>query len=200
MKNALLIFLTMAAWSVFHSWLAALRTKERVRKLFGKTADRFYRLGFVLAAVLTLAPILLLIGVLPSRVLWRIRPPWLYLTVTLQVLAVLGLIAGVLHTDVMAFIGLRQLLSNELERQEKLVIKGFYKWVRHPLYFLGLIFIWLIPLVTDLILAFNIAASLYLILGTLPEEQKLVKTFGQAYVTYQKKVPRLIPGTKGRQE
>ncbi len=200
MKNALLVFVTMAAWSVFHSWLAALQTKEAMREIFGKAADRFYRIGFVLAAVLTLVPILLMVGFLPSQVLWQIRPPWLYLTVTLQLLAVLGLIAGVFHTDVMAFIGLRQLLSNESERQEKLVVKGFYKWVRHPLYFFGLIFIWLIPVVTDLILAFNIAASLYLILGTLPEEQKLVKTFGKAYVTYQKKVPRLIPGTKRRTE
>jgi protein-S-isoprenylcysteine O-methyltransferase Ste14 len=200
MKNALLIFLTMAAWSVLHSWLAALQTKEAVRQIFGETADRFYRLGFVLAAGLTLAPILLMVVFLPSQVLWRITPPWLYLTGTLQVVAVVGLIAGVLHTDVMAFLGLRQVFSNGSDSSEKLVIKGLYQWVRHPLYFFGLIFIWLIPVVTDLILAFNIAASLYLILGTLPEEQKLVRTFGQAYVQYQKDVPRLIPCTKRREK
>jgi protein-S-isoprenylcysteine O-methyltransferase Ste14 len=137
-----------------------------------------------------------MVALLPSQVLWRIPSPWVYITGAVQMLALVGLIIGVFHTDVMAFIGLRQLVNPDTEKTSELVTVGLYGIVRHPLYFFGLVLIWLTPYMTDLILAFNIAASLYLILGTIPEERKLVALYGREYEAYQKKVPRIIPGLK----
>lgn len=190
------IFVAMAAWSVLHSWLAAYSTKRISRNLFGKRTDRYYRLFFVGLAVLTLLPILGLIILFPSQVLWIIAPPWLYLTVFFQVLAVFGALGTIFQTDVIAFIGIRQAIHPDQEFENKLIIKGFYKLVRHPMYLFSLVLLWLIPYMTDLLLAWVIASTLYFVVGSIPEERKLLNQFGDVYQEYQKEVPRLIPGLK----
>lgn len=200
MKNftySLLVFIAMGAWCVLHSWLAAFSTKDVAQRIFGQRIRRYYRLIFNAVAVLTLMPILGMVIFLPSRVLWRIPPPWLYLTSTLQILAMVGLVITVLQVDTLAFVGLRQLRNPTAERESELITRGFYRWVRHPLYFFSLVIFWLLPIMTDLSLAFVIASSLYFILGTIPEERKLVEIYGESYRDYQKTVPRIIPWLKG---
>jgi methanethiol S-methyltransferase len=194
----LVVFFSMCAWSVFHTWLAAFSTKNLAVRIFGKGIRRYYRLLFIGIAVLTLLPILGMVAFFPSRHLWAIPFPWLYLTVTLQGLALLGLIVTGLQVDTMAFIGLSQLHHPDAEQQGELVTRGFYRWVRHPLYFFSLVLFWLFPVMTNVNLAFVIAASLYFVIGTLPEEQKLVEIFGESYRQYQQDVPRIIPWIKFR--
>lgn len=191
-----LVFIAMGAWCVLHSWLAAFSTKNMAQRVFGKRIRRYYRLIFIAVAGLTLMPILGMVVFLPSRVLWRIPAPWLYLALTLQVLALVGLVITVLQVDTQAFVGLRQLHNPDAERESELITRGFYRWVRHPLYFFSLVIFWLIPTMTDLSLAFAIASSLYFILGTIPEERKLVEIYGESYREYQKTVPRIFPYLK----
>jgi protein-S-isoprenylcysteine O-methyltransferase Ste14 len=74
-----------------------------------------------------------------------------------------------------------------------MVTGGLYRWVRHPLYTAGLAFIWLTPIMTSNLLALNIGLTLYLILGAIYEERKLVREFGERYTRYQERVPMLIP-------
>jgi protein-S-isoprenylcysteine O-methyltransferase Ste14 len=192
----LAIFLSMTAWGVFHSWLAAFSTKEQAYRYCGERLRRSYRLIFVGVAILTLSPILVMVILLPARVLWSIPTPWLYLTLLLQTIALLGLVITVLQVDTLAFIGLRQLRHPDVEMKTELVTRGFYRWVRHPLYFFSLVIFWLMPIMTDLSLAFIMASTLYFIVGTIPEERKLVKIFGEGYRQYQQDVPRIIPWLK----
>jgi methanethiol S-methyltransferase len=189
----MVVFISMCAWSVFHSWLAAFSTKNLAERIFGKSIHRYYRLLFIGVAVLTLLPILGMAALFPSRIIWTIPVPWLYLTLTLQALALLGLIVTVLQVDTLAFIGLSQLHHPDAEHKGELVTRGFYRWVRHPLYFFSLVLFWLLPLMTNVSLAFVIAASLYFVIGTLPEEKKLVEIYGQSYRQYQQDVSRIIP-------
>ena len=189
----LLVFLATAAWGVLHSWLASFGTKRLARRIFGVGIDRYYRLIFVLLAVVTLLPVLALVAFLPSRVLWVIPFPWLLLTIGVQFLALVLLVATTLETDVMAFAGIRQVLQPNLEHEDKLVVKGFYRFVRHPLYFFSILIFWLFPFMTDLTLAFFLAGTLYFMIGTIPEERKLLETFGEAYRQYRREVPWLIP-------
>ena len=195
-NNGIVIFISMCAWSGLHSWLAAFSTKDRVEHLVGQGFRRFYRLSFVLVAVTTLLPILAMMVFLPAQVLWVIPAPWLYFTLTLQWLALVGLVITVLQVDTLAFIGMLQLRHPDAEQQAELVTRGFYRWVRHPLYFFSLVLFWLFPYMTDLILAFVIAGSLYFLIGTLPEEQKLRAIYGESYRQYQIDVPRIIPWLK----
>jgi len=196
MKNftyLITVFIAMCAWAVLHSWLAAFSTKAMVQRIFGKEICRYYRLVFIVVAGITIVPILGLVVLLPARVLWRIPTPWLYLTLPFQFLALFGLLYTVLQVDTLAFVGLRQLRNPDAERDSKLVTQGFYRWVRHPLYFFSLVILWLIPIMTDLSLAFVLASSLYFMVGTVPEERKLFILYGEPYREYQETVPRIIP-------
>jgi len=196
MYYPLLILVSMTAWGFLHSWLASLRTKQTAKYLFGEHINRIYRIFFVGIAILTLSPILAMLVYLPSRLLWRIPVPWIYGTIMVQLLAVVGLIVTILKTDIWAFVGLRQLKHPEVEEKKDLIVTGLYKFVRHPLYLLVIIFLWLIPYMTDIVLAFVIASTGYFIFGSIPEERKMRKIYGDTYRRYQQDVPRIIPWIK----
>ncbi len=191
-----LVFITTGAWGGLHSWLAAFSTKRIARMVFGAGIDRYYRLIFVGVAVLTLLPILGMVVFLPSRTLWVIPAPWIYVTASIQLLAILALVYTVMQTDTLTFIGLRQVYQPDEEHENKLVLTGFYRFVRHPLYLFSIISFWLFPYMTDLVLAFIAAGTLYFLIGLIPEERKLVETFGDRYTQYRREVPALIPFTK----
>jgi protein-S-isoprenylcysteine O-methyltransferase Ste14 len=64
------------------------------------------------------------------------------------------------------------------------------------MYLFSIILFWLLPYITDLILAFITASTLYFLIGMIPEERKLVEVYGEEYQRYQEDVPRIIPGLK----
>lgn len=196
MLYPILVFVCMAAWGVLHSWLAAFSTKQMAREQFGQAMDRYYRLVFIAVALLTLVPILAMVAFLPSRVLWIIPLPWRYLTLGIQFLALIGILVTVLQTDLLAFSGIKQLSDPDAEEKNALTTGGVYGLVRHPMYFFSIVLFWLLPYVTDLILAFILAGTLYFLIGTIPEERKLVELYGEEYRRYQETVPRVIPGVK----
>jgi len=74
-----------------------------------------------------------------------------------------------------------------------LVIRGPYRWVRHPFYFLSLLMIWSCPDLTKDRLVFNVLWTAWTVVGTVLEERDLVACFGDSYRDYQRKVPILIP-------
>lgn len=191
--NIFLLFLAVLIWGLVHSLTASLGAKEWVHRRFGDTGSRFYRFAYNVFSVLSFLPVLWLMAVLPDRVLYRIPAPWVVLSLAGQFLAVLLLVAGVLHTDTLSFIGLRQLLEGK-ERSSQLVTRGLYRWVRHPLYTAGLLFIWLTPVMTQNTLVVIIAATIYIIVGAFFEERKLEREFGAAYAEYKASTPMLLPG------
>lgn len=92
--------------------------------------------------------------------------------------------------------GIRPILEHNLAshvRSISLVIRGPYRWVRHPLYFFALVMIWCCPDVTVDRLLFNVLFTVWIVLGTFLEERDLVAEFGDTYLNYQRKVPMLIP-------
>ena len=52
---------------------------------------------------------------------------------------------------------------------------------------------WLWPDMTANRAAFSAISTAYFYFGSIPEEQKLIEEFGDAYRRYQQTVPRLIP-------
>jgi protein-S-isoprenylcysteine O-methyltransferase Ste14 len=164
---------------------------------FGPAAGRWYRLAYNLVGGLTLLPLLPMLIWLPDRVLYTLPAPWLWLALLGQLVAVLGVLYGLLLTDAWHFLGLRQLLQTATDAGRdsppRLIVSGAYRWVRHPLYFWGLVFMWLTPAMTLNRLALFAALSAYLYVGTFFEERRLVAEFGDAYRAYQRRVPRLIP-------
>jgi len=192
-----IFWLTLAVflWGIVHSILASLEAKGWFHRIFGTASVRFYRLVYNIFSVVSFVPILWLMVILPDKVLYQVPVPWMYLLLVGQLTAVVLLIVGVLQTDTLAFIGLRQVIEGE-RRSSKLVTNGLYHWVRHPLYAAGLLFIWLAPLMSQNSLIVTIAATVYIIVGAFFEERKLRREFGQEYEYYRAKTPMLIPGLK----
>jgi protein-S-isoprenylcysteine O-methyltransferase Ste14 len=72
-------------------------------------------------------------------------------------------------------------------------VRGPYRWVRHPLYLFSLIIIWSCPIFTLDRLLHNGLWTIWIVIGATMEERDLVACFGQAYRSYQKTVPMLLP-------
>jgi protein-S-isoprenylcysteine O-methyltransferase Ste14 len=187
---ALILFLI--AYCVLHSLLASLPVKAGARRLFGAAADRWYRLAYNTLAIITLLPLLPLLAMLPDQVLYVVPAPWRWLMFGGQALAVLGMFEAVRQTGTAHFLGLRQLREAE-PAESGLIESGLYAYVRHPIYTAGLLFIWLSPAMSANLLTVYIFWSLYMVLGTFHEEQRLIHEFGATYESYRKRVPRLIP-------
>lgn len=185
------IWLVVASlvWGVVHSILASLPA----RQVFGRFFGRWYRLFYNIISVLTLLPVGVLFFVLPDAPLYTIPAPWMYLTLLLQMLGLMIPVVGVLQTGVWEFVGLKPASG-----PASLVTGGVYRYVRHPLYFGGLLFIWLLPEMTINRLALVVAFTLYIAVGAYFEEKKLLQEHGPAYAEYQKQVPMLIPWKFGR--
>jgi len=76
-------------------------------------------------------------------------------------------------------------------------IRGIYRWVRDPFLLSGLIIMWLTPFMTVNLLVIYLLTTIYLYLGSLHWEKRLVAQFGDEYLKYQKKVHRIIPHLGG---
>ncbi|MFQ5942253.1 MAG: methyltransferase family protein [Anaerolineales bacterium] len=195
--NALISFLltlmATAIWGAMHSLLAAPRAKQWVRHRIGPSSDRAYRLFYNVTAVVTLLPVLAIADRFPGATLYQVPPPWVFVTTAIQVLALLIIGLTLLQTGASSFLGLRQLFGAGEPERAQLQVSGFYRWVRHPLYTAGLVFIWLSPIVTTATLALNLAFTLYIVIGSRFEELQLAAEFGQPYLEYRRKVPSIIP-------
>jgi protein-S-isoprenylcysteine O-methyltransferase Ste14 len=188
------------AWVLYgalHSLLASASAKTLAERWLGQRVSRYYCLIYNIVVTLTLLPLLALVVLSPDLEISRITFPWLALTLLVEGVSVLGLLAGVLQTGALRFLGLAQITgSPDFGGPSKLEIRGLYRYVRHPLYLFGLLIIWLLPLMTWNILAFNLGATIYILVGIQFEERRLLKEFGQAYADYQRRVPMLIPWTR----
>ncbi len=193
MEGPALALAGVAVYSLVHSALASLRAKAIARRLLGPAADRIYRFAYNLVGALTLIPVLVIPIAFPGAELYVVAWPWSGFMLGGQLAAVLVVLIGLLQTDVWHFLGVRQLTTSAGDRPARFVTSGLYRYVRHPLYTAGLVFLWLTPIMTTTLLALYACLSIYLYVGSLFEERRLRTEFGPGYAEYQKRVPRLIP-------
>lgn len=185
------LLIAVVLWGVVHSFTASLGFKNFLHRTLGSGFMRAYRLLYNLFSAVSFAPILYLMLILPDRSLYQIPSPWSAFMLTGQALSAILLIAAVLQTDTLSFVGLRQLF--EEETSTRLVISGFYRFMRHPLYTFGLLILWLSPNVTLNRFVVSLALTVYILIGAYFEERKLLREFGQAYADYKSVTPMLIP-------
>jgi protein-S-isoprenylcysteine O-methyltransferase Ste14 len=100
-------------------------------------------------------------------------------------------VVGVFQTDVWSFMGLRQIMGGKSE--SRIMTGGLYRYIRHPLYTAGLVFIWLTPAMTLNRLVLYFSLTLYIMIGAYFEERKLLREFGSDYYEYQARTPMLVP-------
>jgi hypothetical protein len=78
-------------------------------------------------------------------------------------------------------------------RTARFVVKGPYRWVRHPLYSCVIVLIWSSPELTADRLLFDVLWTAWICAGAVLEERDLVAEFGEDYRDYRRKVPMLVP-------
>lgn len=190
------LYLVIASilWGVMHSILASRAVKDAARRFFGPVSDRLYRFSYNVFSVASIFPIMLMLFTFPDQPLYAIPEPWVYLSVLVQGAAFFALAAGVMQTGLLEFAGLRP------ETPPRLVTDGLYAYVRHPLYLAGLVFLWAWPDMTVNRLALWVVFSLYVVIGAVFEERKLLEDFGDEYAVYKTRAPMLLPKLKIRGE
>ncbi len=147
---------------------------------------------------------LLLVVVLwqPSEVVYyRLEGGWRWLSWAAALLAFAGLAWGVSSLggfDALGVRAIRRRLRGERPQPAEFVVRGAYRYVRHPLYLFVLILIWSAPQMTADRLLFNILWTAWIVIGARLEERDLVGEFGDAYRDYQRRVPMLLPWPRPR--
>lgn len=208
--GVLLLALGWAGWAVLHSLLIHPRWVTWCTQRHPDLRP-WYRLLYNCVALATLLPLFaykysLSAQHLPPHVLMA-WPWWLTPLRWLGLAWVLFLAwAGAKAYDLGWISGLSQLrcADDQPAPQQKctpqLHTNGILGHVRHPWYSAGLVLLWvrvtrfdLPELVTSLIL------SIYLVLGTWLEEQKLRAHYGRTYQHYQNAVPMFFPRLRRRQ-
>ena len=196
--NPVKVIVAWGAFALFHSVTVSEPYERWARRVMGEDRFRAYhRLLFTLYSAAATAAVLLYVRSLPDIPLYRIDG-W----VRLLFHGVQFLGASLLlwtPWDLKEFIGLRQWERHRKKeedaqgRNEGLFTGKGYGLVRHPLY-LG----------CSLLLAFHpdqtrssattaAAVVAYFYIGTFFEERRLIRTFGEEYREYQRRVPRFLP-------
>lgn len=201
------VFLGFAAYAALHSALLTRGARRALEVALGAGAFQgLFRVLFNVQAVVLLAAFAAWAVSLPDRELLRVEGAGAALLWGVR-LAALGFIARCASSlGVSGFLGLDDLRAWRAGRPPPgdgvesgtLVLDGPYRWVRHPMYTAGFVALWAGPRWTANGLAFAAAASLYLWIGSLHEERRLLSYYGEGYRRYARETTRFVPRWKGR--
>jgi protein-S-isoprenylcysteine O-methyltransferase Ste14 len=187
------LLLGWLAYAVLHSLLASLWLKRRVAAHWPLQAPG-YRLAFNLLAVLLLVPPLWMTFAWHGPLLWSWNGVWAWVANGLALAAVAGFVWSTRYYDMAVFAGSAQWATRNAGAEDPGVLRlsPLHRHVRHPWYSLGLVILWTRDM-DEARLVSTLCITLYLWLGSLLEERKLLVFHGDAYARYRERVPGLVP-------
>ncbi|AKB75128.1 hypothetical protein MSLAZ_1867 [Methanosarcina lacustris Z-7289] len=194
--SIIILVFCLVAFAAIHSFMASLPFKRFIMRTLGSRAEILYMPVFSLIAVLTILPLVYLLYKNPGPVLYIIPSPWRWLMVGGQLLAAIVAPRAMLDAPHRFKIH-SQLSAPDTPEAGPLNIRGIYLWVRDPFLLTGLVIIWLTPFMTVNLLVIYLLTTIYLYLGSMHWETRLVAQFGDKYREYQKRVHRIIPKLRG---
>lgn len=185
-----------ASWIVYgliHSVLASEHAKQLAKKAF-PNKFRAYRLTYNLLAILLLLIPLWLMFNYPGELLWHWSDPLRWIMDGAAIAALVGFALSLRMYDNAEFLGLRQLSCplDAVDEIPSMSLSTAHRFVRHPWYFYALVILWTREMNAALLTS-AVVITLYFVIGSRLEERKLVGCYGEAYRTYQRRVPALIP-------
>jgi len=185
---ATLILFTGTGISTYFRLKADKETGEKIsRKIDGSAMMNIIRIG---GLILWISPFVYLINPiwmnwsktgLPESIRW--------LGVGIGILCVIGIYW------LFSSIGSGITPTSATRKEHKLVTRGIYHWIRHPLYTIGSTFIISFGITADnwFITAFGILAFILMAVRTPKEEANLIEKFGDEYREYMKHTGRFLP-------
>lgn len=133
----------------------------------------------------------------PSEdVLFAAQGPARSVLYVLSALSIAGFVWAALALMAFDPLGLRPLrahLRGEAAPPLRLVVRGPYRWVRHPLYTCVIVLIWSAPNLSWDRLLFDVLWTAWIYVGALLEERDMLADFGTVYDEYRQRVPMLVP-------
>lgn len=199
-RSMLKVAAATAGFGLVHSALASRTAKRAATRTFGgRNRNGLYRLFYIGQSLVTFGMLAAYIRRQPSRELYRVEGPLALLMHAIQ--------AGAVGyaTSAAAQVGLRRITGLEsfvawlgygpvpaepeaqgpaLDDEGRRHAAGPFAWSRHPLNFAPLPIFWLWPRMTSNLIAFNTAATFYLVVGSLHEEARLREAFRDDYDAY----------------
>jgi len=194
--SALQIAVLVSGWALYaliHSLLASIAVKRRIAKRW-PAALRAYRIVFNVLSLLLLLPLLAALVVWRGPLLWTWSGPWAWLANGFALAALAGFVWSLRYYDTGVFSGLAQWRERRtgIDDGERFNLSPLHRYVRHPWYALALVILWTRDM-DEVRLVSAICISLYLWLGSLLEERKLLVLHGDVYARYRRRVNGLIP-------
>ena len=190
----LLLALAWAAYCTLHSAMISETATGFLKRRLGDSF-RFYRLFFNSVAMLTLIPVLWYSHSLRQEAIFRWEGVWLVPKYLLQACGILLVVAGGRHYSLGQFVGISQLRgasSGGMATGGGIDSSGVLGLVRHPWYTAVVLLLWAGDLDMAALVG-NGVLTVYIVVGTLLEERKLVHEFGDAYRNYQGRVSMFLP-------
>lgn len=184
------------AWLSFglgHSLLAEAKAKN----LLASTLGPYYRLSYNFFASLHILAVWL-VGdyVLVNQPAFTFSPAVKSTLGGVSVLGIIILVMALRSYDLGRLAGTSQIRNHlsglDEPEDEPLCLTGFHAYVRHPIYSGAYLILWG-GAQDQFGLATAIWGSAYLIIGTLFEEKRLQRLYGDEYENYQNKVPVFFP-------
>lgn len=196
MEYAILI-ITWCVWCSLHSLLISLTVTNYLKAKLGNTY-RFFRLFYNLFALATLIPLILFEASLKTQPIFRWDGLFLILRLVLITTALSLFVSGAIKFDMLHFVGIRQIQSGNsysaLSKTNDIDTSGILSLIRHPWYSATIILVWAgsgeLYVSTCIV---NIIITVYVMIGTVLEEQKLIVEYGDQYRDYKMKVSMLFP-------
>ena len=188
--------LYLAGFGVVHSVFSMDLVKDMAKRVMGR-GFAFYRLIYSLFQFAIMAGYIVIFEPYDS-LLYRMPQPWMAIAITVGLLGV-GLILWCLFVmfDGLEFMGIRQIAAlwggREPDTDIPLRTDGPFAWCRHPVYLGTLISFGASPYMTVIQMVFVVFVLVYAVVGSIPEERRLLAIYGQEYADYQKRTKRLIP-------
>jgi methanethiol S-methyltransferase len=182
----------VALFGITHSVMARDAFKSRWTRIVPPAAERSF---YVLVADACLLLLVWQWRPIPE-VIWYVEAPTSYLLQAASILGLLILFYSTFLTNHFDLFGLRQVWL-EFRRVPytpvPFVLRGLYRWVRHPM-MLGLtIFLWAVPTMTVGHALFSSTMTAYIAIGIMFEERGLARHLGAPYDEYRRTTPAVIP-------
>lgn len=195
MTSYIVLFALWLFWCFVHSALISRSVTTFCEMKLGPLF-RFHRIAYNLFALVTLIPIALYERSMESPLVFRWTGPTAAVQVLLIISSLLLFLGGGRHYDGLTFLGLRQIgvggRRSLLTPSGRLEMDGILHVTRHPWYLGAILLVWSRNLWLSTLIT-NIILTVYILIGTILEERKLVAEFGDEYRRYQSDVSMLFP-------